>query len=381
MRRLLLLLLLLSLTLSAAERHARNVILFIGDAGGIPTLNAASLYGHNEPQKLFIQHMPHLALMETSAADDWVTDSAAAMTAIVTGQKTDNGVVSESAAARGSRPRVPLKTILEYAEERGLATGVVSNSPMADATPAACYAHSEDRSRTGPIFAQVLSPSYGDGVDVIIGPGRREIVEATHKLGINLEHALRAKGYAVCDRPDAIPDGARRVVALFDRTEYDLGDAARRAVAVLSRNAKGFFLMVESDLHTNDVRQGLDHAVALDELIRQTDGRVRKDTLVLFAADHSFDLRVQNGRRGEPLLPARTPGGSGRAANGHPGVRVDDSHTGEEVLVAADGPGSERVSGFLANTDLFHVMMAAFGWREDPKRAAVPALLSGWHAR
>jgi alkaline phosphatase len=45
-----------------------------------------------------------------------------------------------------------------------------------------------------------------------------------------------------------------------------------------------------------------------------------------------------------------------------PNVRMDDSHTGEEVLVAAQGPGSDAVHGFLANTDLFHVMRAAFGW-------------------
>jgi alkaline phosphatase len=41
---------------------------------------------------------------------------------------------------------------------------------------------------------------------------------------------------------------------------------------------------------------------------------------------------------------------------------MDDDHTGEEVLVAADGPGSEAVRGYMANTDLFHVMMNAFGW-------------------
>jgi alkaline phosphatase len=43
-------------------------------------------------------------------------------------------------------------------------------------------------------------------------------------------------------------------------------------------------------------------------------------------------------------------------------VRVDDGHTGEEVVVAAQGPGAERVRGFIANTDLFHIMLAAYGW-------------------
>src|SRR5512147_472966 len=99
MKRLTVLSLLAVSFLSAAEPRAKNVILFIGDAGGIPTLNAASLYRYNQPQKLFLQSMPYLALSDTSAADTWVTDSAAGMTAIVTGQKTNNGVLSQTASA------------------------------------------------------------------------------------------------------------------------------------------------------------------------------------------------------------------------------------------------------------------------------------------
>lgn len=128
--------------------RARNVILFLGDAGGIPTLSAASIYGYNEPRSLFIQNMPHIALSETSPASGWVTDSAAGMTAIVTGYKTHNGVISQSpAAVRGKKDGVPLKTILEYAEEKGLSTGVVTNSGAASATPAACYAQVNDRKK------------------------------------------------------------------------------------------------------------------------------------------------------------------------------------------------------------------------------------------
>ena len=59
-----------------------------------------------------------------------------------------------------------LKTILEYAEEHGLATGVLSNMTITDATPGACYAHSNDRGATGQIFAQILTPRFGDGIDV-----------------------------------------------------------------------------------------------------------------------------------------------------------------------------------------------------------------------
>ena len=142
----------------AAERRAKNVILFLGDAGGIPTLHAASVYRYQEANKLFIQHRPHMALSDTSTASSWVTDSAAGMTAIVTGQRTHSSVLWQSdAAVRGKKDGEPLKTILEYAEERGLSTGVISNDSVAGATPGACYAHSNDCGKTGEIFAQVLT--------------------------------------------------------------------------------------------------------------------------------------------------------------------------------------------------------------------------------
>jgi alkaline phosphatase len=360
MRRIALLLVVLLSCAGAAERRAKNVILFIGDAGGIPTLNAASLHAHDAPQKLFIQSMPNVALMDTSAANAWVTDSAAGMTAIVTGRKTNNGVISQSeAAVRGKQDGEVLKTILEYAEEKGLSTGVLSNMHVTDATPAACYAHSNDRGKRGEIFAQVLSPRFGDGIDLIIGPGRAPILKATTELGIDMEPALQKKGYTVSSSLDGIPPDARRVVVLMDSGEYDAAGAVERAISILSRNKKGFFLMVEWDMHTDNPRRGLDRVVTMDKVIRQTAQRMQKDSLILFAADHSFDLRVRGGRKGEPLLP---PPGGDQAPEEKPRLRVDGSHTGEEVLAAALGPGSDRVQGYIPNTQLFHIMMAAWGW-------------------
>ena len=105
-------------------------------------LNAASIHGYNAPARPFIQNMPHLGLMDTSAVDVWVTDSAAGMSAIVTGQKTRNGVISQLPPS-GGKEGAAVKTILEYAEERGLSTGVITNMEIWDATPAACYAHAQ----------------------------------------------------------------------------------------------------------------------------------------------------------------------------------------------------------------------------------------------
>jgi|SRR5581483_5830445 len=98
--------------------------------------------------------------------------------ALLAGHETKNGVLSEL-PPDGEREGAALKTILEYAEEDGLSTGVISNSPMYDATPAACYAHAGSRQKHGQIFAQIWQPRFGDGVDLVFGPGRREIIDST----------------------------------------------------------------------------------------------------------------------------------------------------------------------------------------------------------
>jgi alkaline phosphatase len=365
---------------SQAER-ARNVILFIGDAGGIPTLNAASIHGHGSGQALFIQQMPHLALMETSAADRWVTDSAAGMTAIVTGRKTKNGVIAQSAdAVRGKVDGAPLKTILEYAEEHGLSTGVITNTSIADATPAALYAHANDRRKTADIFGQLARPRAGDGPDLVIGGGRTAVLTATRALGNDVETALRARGYTLLDSPAALTTDINRGVALTDAPEFDLGPVVARAVDILARNRAGFFLMVEWDMHTTRLERGLNHVLALDTVIRNTASQVKDDTLIIFTADHSFDLRVRGGTKDEPLIPPTSPdaddAGAGEDADpdsarptrtpvasiAKPNIRVENGHTGEQVLIAAQGPGAARVRGFIENTDVFRIMMAAYGW-------------------
>jgi alkaline phosphatase len=345
--------------------RARNVILFIGDAGGLPTLNAASLYGYDRPQALFIQRMPNIALMDTSTASNWVTDSAAGMTALVTGRKTQNGVLSQADdAVRGKRDGARLKTILEYAEDHGLSTGVITNDAVTGATPAACYAHSNNRSDTAGIIAQLGKPLAGNGVDLVVGPGRSAIYKATAAAGLDLDTMLRAAGYSLLSSPEELRPDTTRAVGLTDASDYDLSTVAANAIAALSRNPKGYFLMIEWDLHTDNVKRGLDRTLVIDKVIRETVEKAGPRTLVIFTADHSFDIRLRGGGKGRPLLTEPVPGESTPAAN--PAIRMDDGHTGEEVVVAAQGPGARRVRGFIANTELFRIMMAAYGWTETP---------------
>ena len=350
------------------SKPARNVILFLADAGGLPTLHAASLHGYRAPLKLHIQSWPHVGLSETSPAVGFVTDSANGMTAIVTGVKTGNGVISQGPdAVRNRVDGRPLKTILEYAEERGLRTGVVTDQAVTDATPAACYAHSNERSKWGEIFSQAFEPRFGDGVDVLIGAGRLEIETQLRARESSFEAISARSKRAIYPGLEGAASVDGRLVVVG--SAIDVHAAALRALEELRKGPKGYFLMVEWDVHTPDPKAGLDRVVAFDQLVKEIQSKVDlNDTLLLFTADHSYGVRVRGGGPDDPVLAgydewkaAAAKGQTTRLKN----ILIDDSHTGEEVPAIAIGAGSERVSGFFPNTRLFHVMMDAWGFKPD----------------
>jgi alkaline phosphatase len=356
-------------TVSAEQpRKARNIVLFLADAAGVSALNAASLLGYGEPLKLRIQQWPHLGLSETSPVDSFVSDSANGMSSIVTGVKTRNGVISQSAdAIRGKRDGSPTKTLLEYAEERGLLTGVVSTQSIADATPAATYAHSNDRRKWAEIFVQAFSPRYGDGVDVLFGAGRRSIGEQLEAANTSFDKLSRDHRRPIYSSLADISSANPRPVVVGD--SVDAHEATLKALDILEDSPNGYLLVVEWDAHTDDPRDGLRNLVDFDRLIAEVEKRVDlSDTLLLFTADHSFGLQVDGGQRGGDLLEgydawkaAKQDQDIVRLKN----VLVNDTHTAEEVPTLAIGAGAEGVRGYFPNTHLFSVMMDAWGWEPD----------------
>ena len=350
-----------------AYSQARNVILFVGDGAGISSLNAASIYGYGKPQALYLHRMPHLALADTSTAKEWVTDGAACASAWATGHKTRNGVVSMSAdAERDTRDGEIYKTVMEYAMEHGLATGVVSNEDkagVADAVVSAFYAHQNNRGRSADIFQQALHPKFGAGIDVIIGTGRRWITAESERTGHNLAADIQAKGYLYLDSLPAVAQhaDAKRVIALLDDEQFDFTEAVRQAVARLSTNPHGFLLVAHSDCHTGKTRTSLQRVVELDRAVAATAEPLKDNTLILFTADHSYDLRI----KGETLAETAKTADHQKIVSA---VSLEDEHTAEEVPLLGEGPGSEQISGFLSNTDVFRVIMRNFRWGAETAR-------------
>jgi alkaline phosphatase len=361
MSRVVILPILLTVCAASAFPQAKNVILFIGDGAGISSLNAASIYANGKPRSLYVQKMPNLALLDTSTAKEWVTDAAACASAWATGKKGKNGVISMSPdAEKDARDGEIYKTAMEFAMENGLSTGIISNSGVAGAAVSSFYAHINNRGKAGDIFEQALNSKYGKGPDMIIGTGRKQITDQTAALGRDLRADIKAKGYAYLDSMAALSEfdhNNSRVIVLTDDDQFDFTQAVHQAVTRLSKNPKGYLLVAHSDCHTGKTRTSIQRLVNLDQAIGVTTEEVKSDTLVLFTADHSYDLRI----KGERL--AETAKGSDSKIILQ-AVSLEDEHTAEEVPLLAAGPGAERVHGYMSNTDVFHLIMANFGWEK-----------------
>ena len=332
---------LLAATTPAAPK---NIIFLVADGTGLGHYTLArSVRGEN----FRIGTMPVVGVFTTHCADRAVTDSAAAATAFATGFKTNYEMLSID-----PKTLAPLETVLEVAEKRGKATGLVTTSNFFDATPAAFAAHAKHRHDAG-VDVQMLR----SGADVIAGsllddPGKEQSPDL---LAIAKEN-----GYTIVDsraKLDASPHGTK-VLALFPWQERNL-DAPEAPLPVLAKWAidrvdddpDGFFLLIEhegtdSSSHQNnaaDVRKALisfDEAVgvALDYASK------RNDTLVVVTGDHETGgLRVTDTAQLRRL-------------------RIEWStaeHTGTMVPVFAYGPGSMQFGGILDNTDIGKKLKAA----------------------
>lgn len=345
----------------------RNVILLIGDGMGFAQVEAAGLYANGAAGSLFLESLPHRARVVTASASTLAdreqavpTDSAAAATAMATGVKVHNGVLSMAIPGDGR----PLKTVLERFAEQGKMTGLVSTAYLTDATPAAFAAHSAGRRAGREIVDGYLREARPQ---VIMGGG-------DNSFGTTLTPAaIRAAGYTLITDRGGLTDlrvaAGSRVFGLFGsgNLPYEppdrwpdtperrhelptLGEMTGAALKLLASEPKGFFLMseggqIDKAAHVGDLAHCLGEILAFDRTVRLVlDWAAgRSDTLVIVTADHETNgLEVLRGNGRGRLPEVRWTGGGG--------------HTNREVPLFAWGAGAERIYGTLDNTDLFSLM-------------------------
>ncbi len=366
------------------EKRAKNVILFIGDGMSVATVTAARIHegqlrGENgEENTLSFEKLPYVALAKTYNTDAQTPDSAGTATALLTGVKTKIGVlgldetVEEGKCGSGNEVR----TLLEMAEEKGLATGVISTARITHATPASTFAHAASRdweytAKDGcpDIASQLVDFSVGDGIEVALGGGRAIFLPETkvdpeysdqkgrRKDGQNLIQTWQEKnpdgtyvwneqGFSNIDTTTTGP-----VLGLFQPShmqfetnrgedpsgEPSLSAMTKKAIEILSRDDDGFFLMVEAGRidhghHFGNAQHALtdtiEYAKAVEEALKLVD---LKDTLIIVTADHSHTLTMAGyAPRGNPILGLAKPPAFGAPLDGKPYT----------TLGYANGPGA-----------------------------------------
>jgi alkaline phosphatase len=464
----------------SGPRRAKNVILFIGDGMSLAHRVAARVLAKGIAEgkargKLAIDDMPHMALVATAGSDSIITDSANSASAYATGHKSAvnaMGVYADRTLNPLDDPKV--ETISSLVKRRhGMAVGIVTNTEIEDATPAAMVAHVRRRSEYDRIVEQFFSAKP----DVIMGGGRANFLPKSVEGGKRRDDSdfvaqFRDAGYGVASTgPEmtSLADDAKttKLLGLFtlgnmdgalDRKilkggtvrkfpeQPDLTEQVSAALKVLARNEAGFFLMVESGMidkytHLLDMERAVYDTIMLDnavKLARDWASARGDDTLILVVADHThpiglvgtieddmtsvpnvamrervrvyeragfpnypapdaegYPARVDVSRRlalfsaslpdhyetfrpkldnpNDPTVAGKEPGtyvaneryknvpGAVLRFGNLPAMINADVHSGEDVILTAVGPGSDRVRGQMDNTEVFRVMAEALG--------------------
>ena len=134
--------------------EAKYIFYFIGDGMGMGHVATAETYNHDylkSTELLLMMQFPYAGQVRTYSANDRITDSAAAGTALATGHKTNNGMIGMNADT------VAVMSIAKILKSNGFAVGVASTVAGDDATPAAFYACSPSRHNKYEIAQQAFT--------------------------------------------------------------------------------------------------------------------------------------------------------------------------------------------------------------------------------
>ena len=450
-------------TSSFAAGEATNVIFFLGDGMGPTTVTASRIYKYGEAGQLTMESLKRTARIKTYSLDGQTTDSAPSMAAYMTGVKMRNEVISMSpeTVARDSANKSytsgadstcpagngsAVTTLLELAKKAGKSVGAVTTTTVTHATPAATYAHICNRNGENAIAAQAVpggagyNSALGNGVDVLLGGGTDHFLPTSlggkRTDGRDLTAELKAQGYTYVNSGTAFKAvdtaATTKLVGLFNKSllnyeldraktanaidEPSLADMTEKAIKLLQKNGKGFFLMVEGGridhaLHNTNAKRALEDTIAFDDAIKRALGLVDlKNTLVVVTADHDHTMTINGySHKGNNILGKvtdikkttvqKTPVlatagdslpytalvfGNGAVRNStrsdltstdtaaddyyqEVGVKLGaagaypETHGGGDVMLFSSGAGSAGFKGTLDNTKVFGLVKSAMG--------------------
>ena len=317
------------------EGRPKNIILLIGDGAGLNqiTLSRMAISGVNS--RLYIDQLPYSGISLTHSADNIITDSAAAATAWATGTKTKNKFISVTPNEKA------LTSLTEALFEKGFLSGVVATSSITHATPAAFYAHVNNRYKEKKIASQLqnsnINIAFGGGLNFFDLSATNDQIKYIYDL----------------DELKNINTSSKRIIGLFDndgiRRSPDRPSQqlmTKKALDILAKRTaecSGFFLMTEGSQidwasHDNDASRMIAEFRDFDLSIKYAVEFIntRDDTLLIVTADHETG-GLQILKEDNDLVHIQWGTGS---------------HTGIPVGVFSYGPGAELFTGTMDNTEI-----------------------------
>ncbi|XP_063297164.1 alkaline phosphatase-like [Pelobates fuscus] len=409
-----------ALNLEPITERAKNLILFIGDGMGVPTITAARIYQgqlrgeSGEENILAMESFPYVGLSKVYNVDAQVPDSAGTGTAYLCGVKTNSGLLGVTAASKygicTSANGNEVESILHRAKKAGKSVGIVTTTRVQHASPAAAYAHVANREwySDNEMTVNMVNSGCKDiayqlvhntDINVILGGGRAYMTakgtpdpeyptstssRGLRKDGLNLTDlwlSKRENARYVWNKEqfDLVDESTTDyLMGLFEPKDmnYELNrnpssdpsltEMTEKAIKILRKNPNGFFLFVEGGRidhghHDGNAKQSLTEAVELDKAIRRTGELTdESETLTVVTADHSHVFSFGGYTdRGNSILGVAPL----RANDGKPYTSV----------VYGNGPGFKITNG--AREDISTVDIEADGYRQQ---AAIP-LVSETH--
>ncbi|MCI6530591.1 MAG: alkaline phosphatase [Mesosutterella sp.] len=365
----------------------------------------------------------HYSLNKDSGTPNYVTDSAASGTAWSTGVKTYNGAIGvdikgnprrtliEMAKAAGMATGDVTTSEIQDATPAVLVSHVTARKCYGpERTSKQCPKNALENGGLGSITEQLLNTRP----DVTLGGGAKSFAEkakAGKWKGKTLMEQARERGFQVVRTADKLAAVKRAnqkapLLGLFaegnmpvrwqgpravekgyakdtpvvtctnnakrTRDIPNLAAMTRKAIDLLKGNPKGFFLQVEGasidkqDHAANPCGQ-FGETVDLDEAVQVALEFAKKkgDTLVIVTADHAHSSQILPLDTTSPGLTQklRTADGSvmviGYGTAVPEGDKVDMTHTGTQVRVAAYGPQAANVTGLIDQTDVHYIIRRA----------------------
>ncbi|XP_053316879.1 alkaline phosphatase-like [Spea bombifrons] len=336
-----------ALHLEPITTKAKNLIMFLGDGMGVPTITAARIYQgqlrgeQGEENIMAMERFPYVSLSKVYNVDAQVPDSAGTGTAYLCGVKTNSGILGLTAAAQygvcNSSHGNEVKSILHRAKQAGKSVGIVTTTRVQHASPAASYAHSASRewysdNEMTPTMTNngckdiAYQLVHNTDINVILGGGRvymqpsgtpdpeyptSSSSRAVRKDGLNLTDmwlSKRQNAIYVWNKKDfdaVNVDTTDYLMGLFEpkdmkyelsrdpATDPSIAEMTEKAIKILSKNPNGFFLFVEGGRidhahHDGNAKQSLTEAVEFDKAIKRA-GEITEEseTLTVVTADHS----------------------------------------------------------------------------------------------